>query len=50
MTDPRDLLASDLGDQPDPERCAACGSEDIYLESPAEGWSCRNCGRSDSDE
>jgi hypothetical protein len=29
--------------------CASCGSPDIYLESPAEGWSCRSCGASDSD-
>lgn len=33
-----------------PTRCATCGSRSIYQESRAEGWSCRGCGASDSDE
>lgn len=30
--------------------CHQCGSLAIYLESPAEGYSCPDCGSSDSDE
>jgi ribosomal protein L37AE/L43A len=40
-------IAASIGE---PQRCGVCGSTNIYLESPAEGWSCRNCGASDSDE
>lgn len=31
------------------KRCAVCGGR-IYLESAAEGYSCKSCGSSDSDE
>jgi ribosomal protein L37AE/L43A len=34
----------------EPDHCGNCGSPDIYLESSAEGWSCRSCKASDSDE
>ena len=30
--------------------CHRCGYRGIHLESPAEGYSCPNCGSSDSDE
>ena len=30
--------------------CHQCGSKEIILESPAEGYYCLSCGASDSDE
>ena len=34
----------------EPTECGNCGSTDIFEESAAEGWSCRTCKASDSDE
>lgn len=32
-----------------PGHCDACGSADIFYDR-ADGWTCRSCGRTDSDE
>ena len=39
---------SQLDDEP--ITCPNCGSEDVVNEGPAEGYWCRSCGASESDE